>query len=152
MFFSLTCLPKYQDCTIINNQCLSHLVADLHRFTCSYQCISTKYSKMGQNVEKNLSLTSTHIQLTDSAGQSLVRTSCGTEGFKNIKKSTPIAAQTAGISAAVVSFLLRCSGKAGPVLSKLSLHNVSSEGSPGLRCFKHSLQQHLMNLKEITTH
>ncbi|XP_069029498.1 small ribosomal subunit protein uS11m [Embiotoca jacksoni] len=43
----------------------------------------------------------THIQLTDSEGQSLVRTSCGTEGFKNIKKSTPIAAQTAGISAAV---------------------------------------------------
>ncbi|XP_006779789.1 28S ribosomal protein S11, mitochondrial [Neolamprologus brichardi] len=42
----------------------------------------------------------THIQLTDSAGQSVVRTSCGTEGFKNIKKSTPIAAQTAGISAA----------------------------------------------------
>uniref|UniRef100_A0A3Q2NNR7 Small ribosomal subunit protein uS11m n=1 Tax=Fundulus heteroclitus TaxID=8078 RepID=A0A3Q2NNR7_FUNHE len=42
----------------------------------------------------------THIQLSDSAGQSLVRTSCGTEGFKNIKKSTPIAAQTAGISAA----------------------------------------------------
>ncbi|RVE74860.1 hypothetical protein OJAV_G00026110 [Oryzias javanicus] len=42
----------------------------------------------------------THIQLTDSAGLSLVRTSCGTEGFKNIKKSTPIAAQTAGISAA----------------------------------------------------
>uniref|UniRef100_A0A3B5MKV6 Small ribosomal subunit protein uS11m n=1 Tax=Xiphophorus couchianus TaxID=32473 RepID=A0A3B5MKV6_9TELE len=42
----------------------------------------------------------THIQLTDSTGQSLVRTSCGTEGFKNSKKSTPIAAQTAGISAA----------------------------------------------------
>ncbi|KAG7483311.1 28S ribosomal protein S11, mitochondrial [Solea senegalensis] len=42
----------------------------------------------------------THIQLTDSAGQSMVRTSCGTEGFKNIKKSTPIAAQVAGISAA----------------------------------------------------
>lgn len=41
----------------------------------------------------------THIQLTDSKGTSLVRTSCGTEGFKNIKKSTPIAAQTAGISA-----------------------------------------------------
>ncbi|KAG8001347.1 28S ribosomal protein S11 [Nibea albiflora] len=31
----------------------------------------------------------------------MVRTSCGTEGFKNIKKSTPVAAQTAGISAAV---------------------------------------------------
>ncbi|XP_077569857.1 small ribosomal subunit protein uS11m [Stigmatopora nigra] len=42
----------------------------------------------------------THIQLTDSQGQSLVRTSCGTEGFKNIKKSTPIAAQTAAIAAA----------------------------------------------------
>ncbi|CAG5851767.1 small ribosomal subunit protein uS11m [Menidia menidia] len=42
----------------------------------------------------------THIQLTDSAGESMVRTSCGTEGFKNVKKSTPIAAQTAGISAA----------------------------------------------------
>ncbi|XP_026233785.1 28S ribosomal protein S11, mitochondrial [Anabas testudineus] len=42
----------------------------------------------------------THIQLTDSSGQSMVRTSCGTEGFKNIRKSTPIAAQTAAISAA----------------------------------------------------
>ncbi|KAJ0056288.1 hypothetical protein NL108_004576, partial [Boleophthalmus pectinirostris] len=42
----------------------------------------------------------THIQLTDSAGASLVRTSCGTEGFKNIKKATPVAAQTAAISAA----------------------------------------------------
>ncbi|XP_034072455.1 28S ribosomal protein S11, mitochondrial [Gymnodraco acuticeps] len=43
----------------------------------------------------------THIHVTESVGQSLVRTSCGTEGFKNIKKSTPVAAQTAGISAAV---------------------------------------------------
>nr|XP_046262250.1 28S ribosomal protein S11, mitochondrial [Scatophagus argus] len=43
----------------------------------------------------------THIQLTDSKGQSMVRTSCGTEGFKNVKKSTPVAAQTAGISAAM---------------------------------------------------
>ncbi|KAF7653834.1 hypothetical protein LDENG_00077800 [Lucifuga dentata] len=43
----------------------------------------------------------THIQVTDSDGKSMVRTSCGTEGFKNSKKSTPIAAQTAGISAAV---------------------------------------------------
>lgn len=42
----------------------------------------------------------THIQLTDSAGQSLVRTSCGAEGFKNIKKTTPVAAQATGISAA----------------------------------------------------
>ncbi|XP_067874155.1 28S ribosomal protein S11, mitochondrial [Heterodontus francisci] len=43
----------------------------------------------------------THIQVTTKEGQSMVRTSCGTEGFKNAKKGTPIAAQTAGISAAV---------------------------------------------------
>ncbi|MFT7813930.1 28S ribosomal protein S11, mitochondrial [Arapaima gigas] len=42
----------------------------------------------------------THIQVTDHSGKPLVRTSCGTEGFKNAKKSTPIAAQTAAISAA----------------------------------------------------
>ncbi|XP_051896331.1 28S ribosomal protein S11, mitochondrial [Pristis pectinata] len=42
----------------------------------------------------------THIQVTTHDGQSMVRTSCGTEGFKNTKKGTPIAAQTAGISAA----------------------------------------------------
>ncbi|XP_038841353.1 28S ribosomal protein S11, mitochondrial-like isoform X2 [Salvelinus namaycush] len=42
----------------------------------------------------------THVQVTDCEGQFMVRTSCGTEGFKNVKKSTPIAAQTAGISAA----------------------------------------------------
>ncbi|XP_013871020.1 small ribosomal subunit protein uS11m [Austrofundulus limnaeus] len=42
----------------------------------------------------------THIMLTDCAGQYIERTSCGREGFKNIKKSTPIAAQTAGISIA----------------------------------------------------
>ncbi|MEE6503723.1 hypothetical protein FKM82_004916 [Ascaphus truei] len=42
----------------------------------------------------------THIHVTGPEYQSLVRTSCGTEGFKNAKKSTAIAAQTAGISAA----------------------------------------------------
>ncbi|KAE8618243.1 hypothetical protein XENTR_v10009328 [Xenopus tropicalis] len=42
----------------------------------------------------------THIQVTSHESQSLVRTSCGTEGFKNAKKSTAVAAQTAGISAA----------------------------------------------------
>uniref|UniRef100_W5NB76 Small ribosomal subunit protein uS11m n=1 Tax=Lepisosteus oculatus TaxID=7918 RepID=W5NB76_LEPOC len=42
----------------------------------------------------------THIQVTDHQGQYTVRTSCGTEGFRNVKKGTPIAAQTAGISAA----------------------------------------------------
>uniref|UniRef100_A0A4W3IZ60 Small ribosomal subunit protein uS11m n=1 Tax=Callorhinchus milii TaxID=7868 RepID=A0A4W3IZ60_CALMI len=43
----------------------------------------------------------THIQVTSHQGEYVVRTSCGTEGFKNAKKGTPIAAQTAGISAAV---------------------------------------------------
>ncbi|XP_069768026.1 small ribosomal subunit protein uS11m isoform X2 [Narcine bancroftii] len=43
----------------------------------------------------------THIQVTTHDGRSMLRTSCGTEGFKNTKKGTPIAAQTAGISAAV---------------------------------------------------
>ncbi|KAJ7999387.1 hypothetical protein DPEC_G00193870 [Dallia pectoralis] len=41
----------------------------------------------------------THIQVTDSEGKYMVRTSCGTEGFRNVKKSTPVAAQTAGIAA-----------------------------------------------------
>ncbi|KAK1798521.1 hypothetical protein P4O66_006822, partial [Electrophorus voltai] len=44
----------------------------------------------------------THIQVTDSMGQHMARTSCGTEGFRNARKSTPIAAQTAGISAAAL--------------------------------------------------
>ncbi|XP_064422071.1 28S ribosomal protein S11, mitochondrial [Latimeria chalumnae] len=42
----------------------------------------------------------THINVASHEGLSVVRTSCGTEGFRNAKKSTPIAAQTAGISAA----------------------------------------------------
>uniref|UniRef100_A0A8C8YYM6 Small ribosomal subunit protein uS11m n=1 Tax=Prolemur simus TaxID=1328070 RepID=A0A8C8YYM6_PROSS len=42
----------------------------------------------------------THIQVVSAANQSLARTSCGTEGFRNAKKSTGIAAQTAGIAAA----------------------------------------------------
>ncbi|XP_029601086.1 28S ribosomal protein S11, mitochondrial-like isoform X2 [Salmo trutta] len=45
----------------------------------------------------------THVQVTDCEGQFMVRISCGTEGFKNVKKSTPIAAQTAGISAAAAT-------------------------------------------------
>uniref|UniRef100_F6QS98 Mitochondrial ribosomal protein S11 n=1 Tax=Xenopus tropicalis TaxID=8364 RepID=F6QS98_XENTR len=45
----------------------------------------------------------THIQVTSHESQSLVRTSCGTEGFKNAKKSTAVAAQTAGISAAAMN-------------------------------------------------
>ncbi|XP_033616977.1 28S ribosomal protein S11, mitochondrial isoform X2 [Fukomys damarensis] len=42
----------------------------------------------------------THIQLVSPANVPLARTSCGTEGFRNAKKGTGIAAQTAGIAAA----------------------------------------------------
>ncbi|XP_028922442.1 28S ribosomal protein S11, mitochondrial isoform X1 [Ornithorhynchus anatinus] len=42
----------------------------------------------------------THIQVVSSKNQPLARTSCGTEGFKNARKATGIAAQTAGIAAA----------------------------------------------------
>uniref|UniRef100_A0A672QC97 28S ribosomal protein S11, mitochondrial-like n=2 Tax=Sinocyclocheilus grahami TaxID=75366 RepID=A0A672QC97_SINGR len=49
----------------------------------------------------------THVQVTDCLGQYMVRTSCGSEGFKNVKKSTPVAAQTAGISAAVVRWTIK---------------------------------------------
>ncbi|KAM8974851.1 small ribosomal subunit protein uS11m [Pelodytes ibericus] len=41
----------------------------------------------------------THIQVTSFENRSLVRTSCGTEGFRNSKKNSTVAAQTAGISA-----------------------------------------------------
>ncbi|XP_070543086.1 small ribosomal subunit protein uS11m-like [Ptychodera flava] len=42
----------------------------------------------------------THINVTDKDSKSMVRTSCGTVGFKNAKKATGVAAQTAGIAAA----------------------------------------------------
>ncbi|KAM9312957.1 small ribosomal subunit protein uS11m [Gastrophryne carolinensis] len=42
----------------------------------------------------------THVQVTGSDNKSLVRTSCGTEGFRNAKKSSSVAAQSAGIAAA----------------------------------------------------
>ncbi|XP_002740184.2 small ribosomal subunit protein uS11m-like [Saccoglossus kowalevskii] len=42
----------------------------------------------------------THFHVTDCSYKSLVRTSCGTEGFKNARKATGVAAQTAGIAAA----------------------------------------------------
>nr|KAF6287168.1 mitochondrial ribosomal protein S11 [Pipistrellus kuhlii] len=46
------------------------------------------------------SYNNTQIQVLSAANQPLARTSCGTEGFKNAKKGTGIAAQTAGIAAA----------------------------------------------------
>ncbi|XP_052016357.1 28S ribosomal protein S11, mitochondrial [Apodemus sylvaticus] len=42
----------------------------------------------------------TQIQVVSATNTSLARTSCGTEGFRNAKKGTGIAAQTAGIAAA----------------------------------------------------
>jgi ribosomal protein S11 len=66
-----------------------------------YINVSLQYTCPG-DIYILMSPSSTHVQVTDCEGQFVVRTSCGTEGFKNIKKSTPIAAQTAGISAAAV--------------------------------------------------
>ncbi|KAG8516313.1 28S ribosomal protein S11, mitochondrial [Galemys pyrenaicus] len=43
---------------------------------------------------------STQIQVVSAENQPLARASCGTEGFRNAKKGTGIAAQTAGIAAA----------------------------------------------------
>ncbi|XP_051837029.1 28S ribosomal protein S11, mitochondrial [Antechinus flavipes] len=43
----------------------------------------------------------THIQVVSSRNESFALTTCGTEGFRNAKKATGIAAQTAGIVAAV---------------------------------------------------
>lgn len=42
----------------------------------------------------------TQIQVVSATNTSLARASCGTEGFRNAKKGTSIAAQTAGIAAA----------------------------------------------------
>ncbi|XP_059768501.1 small ribosomal subunit protein uS11m isoform X1 [Balaenoptera ricei] len=47
------------------------------------------------------SYNNTQIQVVSAAHQPLARASCGTEGFQNAKKGTGIAAQTAGIAAAV---------------------------------------------------
>ncbi|KAF6273294.1 mitochondrial ribosomal protein S11 [Rhinolophus ferrumequinum] len=46
------------------------------------------------------SYNNTQIQVVSATNQPLARTSCGTEGFRNAKKGTGIAAQTAGIAAA----------------------------------------------------
>uniref|UniRef100_A0A8C4Y554 Mitochondrial ribosomal protein S11 n=1 Tax=Gopherus evgoodei TaxID=1825980 RepID=A0A8C4Y554_9SAUR len=47
----------------------------------------------------------THIQVISPENLPFARTSCGTEGFRNAKKATAIAAQTAGIAAAAVKSL-----------------------------------------------
>ncbi|KAM5291782.1 small ribosomal subunit protein uS11m [Ctenodactylus gundi] len=43
----------------------------------------------------------THIQVVSATYVPLAHTSCGTEGFRNAKKGTGLAAQTAGLAAAV---------------------------------------------------
>nr|XP_025035345.1 28S ribosomal protein S11, mitochondrial isoform X1 [Pelodiscus sinensis]XP_025035346.1 28S ribosomal protein S11, mitochondrial isoform X2 [Pelodiscus sinensis] len=43
----------------------------------------------------------THVQVLSPQNMSFAHTSCGTEGFRNAKKASAIAAQTAGIAAAV---------------------------------------------------
>ncbi|ERE79413.1 28S ribosomal protein S11 [Cricetulus griseus] len=50
----------------------------------------------------------TQIQVVSAANVPLARASCGTEGFRNAKKGTGIAAQTAGIAAAAVSTRQHC--------------------------------------------
>ncbi|KAK2493478.1 hypothetical protein MC885_004124 [Smutsia gigantea] len=47
------------------------------------------------------SYNNTQIQVLSATHEPLARASCGTEGFRNAKKGTGIAAQTAGIAAAV---------------------------------------------------
>ncbi|XP_004712878.1 28S ribosomal protein S11, mitochondrial-like [Echinops telfairi] len=46
------------------------------------------------------SYNNTQIQVVSATHQPLARASCGTEGFRNAKKGTGIAAQTTGIAAA----------------------------------------------------
>ncbi|XP_040824980.1 28S ribosomal protein S11, mitochondrial [Ochotona curzoniae] len=46
------------------------------------------------------SYNNTQIQVVSATNQPLARTSCGTEGFRNAKKATGVAAQTAAIAAA----------------------------------------------------
>nr|BAE91508.1 unnamed protein product [Macaca fascicularis] len=46
------------------------------------------------------SYNNTQIQVVSASNEPLARASCGTEGFRNSKKGTGIAAQTAGIAAA----------------------------------------------------
>nr|XP_017822655.2 28S ribosomal protein S11, mitochondrial-like [Callithrix jacchus] len=49
------------------------------------------------------SYNNTQIQVVSARYQPLARASCGTEGFRNAKKGTSIAAQTAGIAAAATA-------------------------------------------------
>ncbi|XP_043932362.1 28S ribosomal protein S11, mitochondrial [Protopterus annectens] len=79
------------------NDSLSFIVSATHIFA-SFRILLKK--PFGFYNLYLFSVLSTHVQVTDHAGCSLLRTSCGTEGFKNAKKGTAIAAQTAAISAA----------------------------------------------------
>uniref|UniRef100_A0A9L0R426 Mitochondrial ribosomal protein S11 n=1 Tax=Equus caballus TaxID=9796 RepID=A0A9L0R426_HORSE len=71
------------------------------------------------------SYNNTQIQVMSAANQPLARASCGTEGFRNAKKGTGIAAQTAGIAAAAVPCSL--------LLSVLHCSRLSCASFPVLR-------------------
>ncbi|EAX02001.1 mitochondrial ribosomal protein S11 [Homo sapiens] len=56
--------------------------------------------KVEQNAAPSHTKFSTQIQVVSASNEPLAFASCGTEGFRNAKKGTGIAAQTAGIAAA----------------------------------------------------
>ena len=75
---------------------LPHWGLSGHRLVLSHSPEQTSYSVHLPSVP------STQIHVVSAAHQPLARASCGTEGFRNAKKGTGIAAQTAGIAAAAV--------------------------------------------------
>ena len=75
---------------------LPHWGLSGHRLVLSHSPEQTSYSVHLPSVP------STQIHVISAAHQPLARASCGTEGFRNAKKGTGIAAQTAGIAAAAV--------------------------------------------------
>ncbi|XP_044788707.1 28S ribosomal protein S11, mitochondrial isoform X1 [Bubalus bubalis] len=82
------------------------------------------------------SYNNTQIQVVSAAHQPLARASCGTEGFRNAKKGTGIAAQTAGIAAAAVESYRerrdpRPSCGQRPGARALVCHQGPDHGGPG---------------------
>ena len=80
----------------LNGVFLAHWGLSGHRLVFSHSPEQTSYSVHLPSIP------STQIQVVSAAHQPLAHASCGTEGFRNAKKGTGIAAQTAGIAAAAV--------------------------------------------------
>ncbi|TSL68177.1 28S ribosomal protein S11, mitochondrial [Bagarius yarrelli] len=97
-----TCQQLLEPLNLLGRTTGGNVLRTLYSSSVRFQEPQVKSQELpsSMNLPKSSKDFSTHIQVTDSKGQSLTRTSCGTEGFRNIKKSTPIAAQTTGISAA----------------------------------------------------